>query len=199
MSGSGAQQGWAGVALEILRDASNFFCELWERRKPLHLYLSREPVAPSSKSTALTLVSKSLYNPSFESCMLPHRGMGENVILAIMVYSDVSMMTKLMMFLCPKRKLKQISYKLGVVESDMTYHSQPPTTIKIVSQFGNSLFRVFDNPEWLKLLRESEKLYIIDIERKRHYVDKKSLHEVKKQLAEESTGTSKLSSINHCS
>ena len=184
MSGSGAQQGWAGFALEIWRDIRNFCRKLWGRRKPLHLYLSREPADPSSRSTALTLVSKSAYIPSFESCMLPHRGVSG---WAVMVYSDVGVFTKMMVFLRLKRIPKQFSYKLKLSDIHIWNYDQPPKTIEIVNRFGNRLFRVYDNPDWLKMLRESEKLYIIDIERKRHYVDKKSLSELKKQLAEEST------------
>ena len=101
-----------------------------------------------------------------------------------MVYSDIAKLTKLKVLLRLQSKPKQLYYQLVV--DHIEYRVPPPSIIRLVNSFGENLFRVDDDPDWIRMLQESERLYIKDVEGKRFYVTKKSLLEVRKQLAEES-------------
>lgn len=91
------QKGMVGAAIDGIRRFYWYCRNLLLGRKRLKLVLSRQPFADQSgrRSTALTIVNKSRYRPSFENCVLPRHQP------AVVVYSDFKKLTKLKSLIRP--------------------------------------------------------------------------------------------------
>ncbi len=124
-----------GTMIDGIRCLYLYCRNLLVGRKQLKLKLSGDDLP--SKSTALIIVNKGYYSPYFESCV------SLQCQTAIIVFANITKLTKLSVLLHLQSETKQLCYPLVV--STTIDHSSPPI-ITLVNLFGNNLFRVYDNP-----------------------------------------------------